>query len=42
MLDAPRTDLERSTTFRACAERLAAIERALGAELERAAPARAA
>jgi hypothetical protein len=28
-----RADLERSTTFRACSERLTAVERALAAEL---------
>jgi single-stranded-DNA-specific exonuclease len=37
-----RTDLERSATYRACVDRLAAIERALAAELPAAAPARAA
>ena len=38
VLDAARTELERSATYRACAERLDAIERALAPEL----PARAA
>ena len=33
MLEAPRTDLERSATFQDCGERLEAIERALAAEL---------
>jgi hypothetical protein len=33
VLDTERTDLERSATYRACAERLAAIERALAREL---------
>jgi single-stranded-DNA-specific exonuclease len=42
MLEAGRTDLERSAAYRACGERLAAIERALAAELPAAAPARAA
>jgi single-stranded-DNA-specific exonuclease len=42
VLESDRTDLERSATYRACAERLAAIERALGAELPVAAPAQAA
>jgi hypothetical protein len=40
--EAARTELERSSTYRACVTRLDAIERALGAELDRAAPARAA
>ena len=42
VLDAARTDLERSDTFRACRERLAAIERALTPELGEAPPAAAA
>jgi len=42
ILEAPRTELERSTAFRAAGERLAAIERALAAELPAQAPARAA
>jgi hypothetical protein len=33
VLEAERTDLERSATYRSCAERLAAIERALAPEL---------
>jgi single-stranded-DNA-specific exonuclease len=33
ILEADRTDLERSAAYRACGERLAAIERALAAEL---------
>jgi single-stranded-DNA-specific exonuclease len=33
VLEAERTDLERSETYRSCAERLAAIERALAPEL---------
>jgi single-stranded-DNA-specific exonuclease len=33
VLEAGRTELERSSTYRACAERLAAIERALASEL---------
>jgi single-stranded-DNA-specific exonuclease len=36
VLDAARSDLELSTTYRACREELAAIERALAAELPRA------
>ncbi|MEA2364119.1 MAG: single-stranded-DNA-specific exonuclease [Thermoleophilaceae bacterium] len=39
VLEADRTDLERSAAYRACAERLAAIERALAAELPAAAAA---
>jgi hypothetical protein len=42
VLEAPRTDLERSATYKAATERLAAIERALAVELPAAAPARAA
>jgi single-stranded-DNA-specific exonuclease len=42
ILDAPRTDLERSGTYRAAAERLGVIELALAAELPAQAPARAA
>ncbi|MEA2330236.1 MAG: single-stranded-DNA-specific exonuclease [Thermoleophilaceae bacterium] len=42
LLEAARTDLERSATYRAAAERLAAIERALAGELPAAADARAA
>jgi hypothetical protein len=43
VLDAPRTELARSATYRACQSRLAAIERALAGELDRpAAGARAA
>jgi single-stranded-DNA-specific exonuclease len=42
VLEAQRTDLERSASYRAATERLAAIERALAAELPAAAPARAA
>jgi hypothetical protein len=42
VLEADRTDLERSATYRVSAERLGAIERALGAELPAAAAAKAA
>jgi single-stranded-DNA-specific exonuclease len=42
VVDGVRADLERSTAYRACLERLGAIERALAAELPAAAPARAA
>jgi single-stranded-DNA-specific exonuclease len=42
ILETPRTELERSAAYRAAAERLAAIERALAAELPALAPARAA
>jgi single-stranded-DNA-specific exonuclease len=42
VLEAERTDLTRSPSFREAAARLAAIERALGAELPAQAPARAA
>ena len=42
VLDAPRTELERSASFRAAAERLARSERCLAAELMQAAPAQAA
>jgi single-stranded-DNA-specific exonuclease len=42
VLTAGRTELERSGTYRACADRLEAIERALSTELDQAAPARAA
>ena len=42
VLRAPRTDLGRSRIYRACQARLTAIERALEAELDRPAPARAA
>jgi hypothetical protein len=40
--DGIRTDLSRSATYRACGERLAAVERALAAELPQAGRARAA
>jgi hypothetical protein len=42
VLDAPRTELERSQEFRDCAARLAEIERALAGELRPPAAARAA
>jgi hypothetical protein len=42
VLEAGRTELERSSTYRACAERLAAIERALAPELPESVAAQAA
>jgi single-stranded-DNA-specific exonuclease len=42
VVEGARADLERSVAYRACIDRLAAIERALAAELPAAAPARAA
>jgi len=42
VLEARRTDLERSASYRAASQRLAAIEQALAAELPAQAPARAA
>jgi hypothetical protein len=42
VLEAGRTDLERSSTYRVCAERLATIERALAPELPGSAAAQAA
>jgi single-stranded-DNA-specific exonuclease len=42
VLDAPRTELARSRTYRTCQARLTAIERALAGELDRPARARAA
>jgi single-stranded-DNA-specific exonuclease len=42
VVDGARADLERSVAYRACLDRLAAIERALAAELPAAAPAHAA
>jgi hypothetical protein len=42
VVDGARADLERSVAYRACLDRLAAIERALAGELPAAAPARAA
>jgi hypothetical protein len=42
VLEADRTDLGRSAAYRACGERLAAIERALAADLPTPVAARAA
>jgi hypothetical protein len=42
VIETARTDLARSAAYRACVEQLAAIERALAADLPAAAPARAA
>jgi single-stranded-DNA-specific exonuclease len=42
IVETARTDLERSPTYRACLDRLAAVERSLAAEVPAAAPARAA